>query len=173
MITVLILNILFGQGGSSVVRANNIDDAIDGYLTLYYEFCEESPEYDYSYAYVNIPGEAIPYFVIKEEPVDGYGTNTIYVKASGNIYITEVKADDVQYGKNYLLMYEFLTKYKGKQRIKVSLYRLSKSKIVKYRETKIIKGKTDKKLIKNLNKWLTKTIHDKSGVRFKNVKWKY
>lgn len=97
----------------------------------------------------------------------------MYLKHASSVKTIRVPADDVFYGTNYILTCQWLMEYKGLHRANVQLYKISQGKIVKYHSQKRINGKTAKKMLKNIDKWLAKTIHDSSGVQFKMVKWKY
>ncbi len=171
LITMLLLHICLIKE-DSFVCAISVKEAKFNYKTLYYEMCEEYPEYDWSYSYLKVPNEAVPYFAMKAESVENPGWGYVYLKHVSRGKTIRIPADDVQYGKKYVLGCQYLLKYKGMCRMKVWLYKVSRGKIVKHSQ-KTIKGKTPKKMVKNLNKWLTKKIHEKNGVRFKMAKWRY
>lgn len=171
LVTVLLLN-MCSTKEDCLVHAISMKMAKNDYMMLYYEMCQELPEFDWSYCYIKRSGELIPYFAMKAEAVNsawGY----VYLKHASSGNTIRVVADEAFYGKNYILLCEWLLKYKGMHRANVWLYKISQGKIIKYRSKKTITGKTSKKMLKNLDKWLTKTIRDSGGIQFKKVKWKY
>lgn len=173
LIVVLLINVFTGQGANSVIHATSVKVGKQGCMTFFYECCEESPEYDWSYSFMKVPGEKMPYFMMRAEPVDDSGLDVFYLKSPVRTTTIKVEADELCYGNRYIMAWEAFLKYKGMYRIKVNLYRLSRNKIVKYHGTKMIKGKTQKKMFRNLNKWLTKRIHERRRIIFNPVKWKY
>lgn len=140
------------------------------YLTLYYELQEEAEnngeDAETYYSYIKVPGERIPYLIIKVERQGSLPR--IWLKHFSRTKTRKFNASVVLHAGNYIICY----KDKGMYGLEVWAYKLKGGKIKLYKNREWIDGNSPKIVIEKFQKWIGKNFKSRRKLVFDEVKWK-